>query len=104
MFPSRLVGLLDELQKMKLVERRESPVDRRTHALYLTKAGRDMLSKVGEVSQQVQDEICVGLNVKERALLEELLTRIVEQQQITPAVHPGYRQMGGPCGDETPRK
>jgi DNA-binding MarR family transcriptional regulator len=95
MFPSRLVGLLDELQKMKLVVRRESSNDRRTYALYLTKAGRTMLSKVVEVSQQVQKEVCAALNAKERAFLAELLTRIVEQQKITPAVHPGYRQMGG---------
>ena len=98
MFPSRLVGLLDELQKMKLVERRESSNDRRTYALYLTKAGRKMLSKVLEVSQEVQKEMCAALNAKERALLAELMTRIVEQQQITPAVHPGYRQVGGTCG------
>ena len=31
---------------------------------------------------------------KERKLLAELLTRIVAQQNITPAVHPGYRQLG----------
>src|SRR5258705_5920543 len=73
MFPSRLVSLLDELQKMKLVERRESPNDRRTYALYLTKAGRDMLSRVGEASRLVQDDLCAALNAKERALLRELL-------------------------------
>jgi len=104
MFPSRLVGLLDELQKMKLVERRESPNDRRTYALHLTKAGRDTLSKLEEVSEQVQDDLCAALNAKERALLSELLTRIVKQQQITPAVHPGYRQTGGTCGNESSEK
>src|SRR5689334_20065878 len=50
MFPSRLVGVLDELQKLKLVERRASPSDRRTYALHLTKAGREMLSEVGKVA------------------------------------------------------
>src|ERR1043165_9669389 len=61
-FPSRLVGLLDELQKMKLVERRESPNDRRTYALHLTKTGRDTLSKLEEVSEHVQDDLCAALN------------------------------------------
>jgi len=101
MFPSRLVGLLDELQKMKLVERRESPADRRTYALHLTKAGRDMLSEIGTVAQQVEKDICSTLNEKEQALIRELLTRIVTQQKITPAVHPGYRQMSGTCGNES---
>src|SRR5882757_2958719 len=68
MFPSRLVGLLDELQKMKLIERRESPADRRTYALHLTKTGRDMLSEIGTVAQRVEKDICSTLNEKEQAL------------------------------------
>jgi len=93
MFPSRLVGLLDELEKMKLIERRESPSDRRTYALHLTKTGRDMLSEIGKLARQHQDDLCAALNEKERMLLAELLSRIVSQQKITPAVHPGYRQL-----------
>lgn len=100
MFPSRLVGLLDELQKMKLIERRESPNDRRTYALHLTKAGRDMLFEIGHVAEQVEDDLCSALNQRERAALAELLNRIVAQQKITPVVHPGYRQMSGTCGNE----
>ena len=94
MFPSRLVGLLDELEKLKLIERRKSPSDRRTHALYLTKGGRDALAEIGKIARQHQDDLCAALNEKERKLLAELLARIVSQQQITPAVHPGYRQLG----------
>ena len=94
MFPSRLVGLLDELEKLKLIERRASPSDRRTYALYLTKIGRDALSNIGKIAHEFQDDLCAALNEKERNFLAELLTRIVSQQQITPGVHPGYRQMG----------
>jgi DNA-binding MarR family transcriptional regulator len=94
MFPSRLVGLLDELGKSKLIERRENPSDRRTYALHLTKTGRDALAAIGKVARQHQDDLCAALSEKERKLLAELLTRIVAQQKITPAVHPGYRQMG----------
>ena len=95
MFPSRLVGLLDELQKLKLIERRESPSDRRTYALHLTKTGRDALIEIGKLARQHQDDLCAALSKKEQKVLGELLARIVSQQQITPAVHPGYRQMGG---------
>ena len=94
MFPSRLVGLLDELEKLKLIERRESPSDRRTHALYLAKAGRDALAEIGKIARQHQDDLCAALNEKEQKVQAELLSRIVSQQQITPAVHPGYRQLG----------
>jgi DNA-binding MarR family transcriptional regulator len=94
-FPSRLVGLLDELQALKLIERRADPSDRRTYALYLTKAGHDMLSEIARLARQHQDDLCAALSEKERGVLAEMLTRIVAQQQITPAVHPGYRQLGG---------
>src|SRR6266850_2300763 len=82
MFPSRLVGLLDELEKLKMIERRKSPSDRRTCALHLTKTGRDALSQIGKVARQHQDDLCAALNGKEQKLLAELLTRIVSQQKI----------------------
>src|SRR5882757_9731844 len=61
MFPSRLVGLLDDLEKAKLIERRESPSDRRTHALHLTRTGRRALSAIGKLTRQLQDDLCAGL-------------------------------------------
>src|SRR4051812_22720306 len=45
-FPSRLVGLLDELERLGLVERRDSPSDRRSYALHLTAAGGEALGKI----------------------------------------------------------
>jgi DNA-binding MarR family transcriptional regulator len=99
-FPSRLVALLDDLEELKLIERRESPSDRRTYALHLTNAGRAALAEIGNVALQLQKDICAALTEEEQTLLAELLTRIVSQQQITPAVHPGYRQMGRTCGNE----
>ena len=99
-FPSRLVALLDDLSKQKLIERRATPADRRTYSLHLTKAGRDMWAKMGELAERMQEEVCGALTAKERETLAELLTRIVTQQQITPGVHPGFRKLGGGCGEE----
>lgn len=101
-FPSRLVALLDDLAKLKFIERRATPTDRRTYALHLTEAGHAMWIKIGELAEQMQNDVCASLSAKERATLAELLTRIVAQQQITPGVHPGYRRLGngGGCGDE----
>src|SRR5258708_1527306 len=41
--PTRMVFLVDELEKQGLVERRRNPADRRSPALYLTDHGRETL-------------------------------------------------------------
>jgi DNA-binding MarR family transcriptional regulator len=94
MFASRLVAFLDGLESRKLVERRDSPTDRRTYALHLTEAGREALNKIGLVSGEHQDAICADLDAGERAQLAGLLRRIAEEQGLTPGVHPGYRKSG----------
>ena len=99
-FPSRLVGLLDDLGRLKLIERREIPSNRRSHALHLTKAGRDTWAKIGKLAVQMQEDLCAALNEGEREALADLLKRVAAQQQITPGIHPGYRRMGGMCGEE----
>jgi DNA-binding MarR family transcriptional regulator len=94
MFPSRLVALLDALEKRKLVERRDSPSDRRSYRLRLTRAGRTALTAIGRVTHQLEDGLLAGLTEKQKKDLFEALTRIVAQQRITPGVHPAYRQIG----------
>jgi DNA-binding MarR family transcriptional regulator len=94
-FPSRLVGILDELERQGLVERRDSPTDRRSYALYLTEAGRDSLQRIARVAEEQQAALCAALDEDERAQLAGLLTRIVAEQGLTPGVHPGYRKLGG---------
>jgi DNA-binding MarR family transcriptional regulator len=94
-FPSRLVGLLDELEERKLVERRNSPSDRRSYALYVTRAGRAALKEIETLARANQESLCAALNAAERAQLASLLQRIADQQQLTPGIHPGYKRMGG---------
>jgi DNA-binding MarR family transcriptional regulator len=103
-FPSKIVGLLDELAKMKLTERRESPSDRRTYALHLTKAGHDTWNKIAKMTVVIEDDLCTALDKDEGKLLANLLARIAAQQKITPGVHPGYRRMGAGCGEELREK
>jgi len=94
-FPSRLVQVLDELEQRGLVERRDNPADRRSYALYLTKAGRESLEQIGRIAREHQDALCAALSESERSLLTQFLTRIATQQQLTPGVHPGFRRLGG---------
>ena len=79
-----------------LVERRDSPTDRRSYALYLTGAGRDALEQIGRIAQEHQDALCAALDESERVQLADLLRRIADEQKLTPGVHPGYRKLGGP--------
>ena len=95
MFPSRLVAVLDELEERGLVERRDSPTDRRSYALYLTGAGRDALEQIGRVGREHQDALCAALDESERAQLASFLARIAAEQGLTPGVHPGFRKLGG---------
>jgi DNA-binding MarR family transcriptional regulator len=95
MFPSRLVSVLDELERRGLVERRDSPADRRSYALHLTAAGRESLARIGRIGREHQDALCAALDQSERANLTEYLTRIAVQQGLTPGIHPGYRTLGG---------
>jgi DNA-binding MarR family transcriptional regulator len=93
-FPSRLVGLLDELERLGLVERRDSPADRRSYALYLTGAGRSSLEQLQGIAREHQEALCAALDAGERTQLAELLARIAAEQGLTPGVHPGYRRLG----------
>ena len=52
-FPSRLVALIDELEGRGLVERRDSPTDRRSYALHLTGAGRKTLGEIGRIAARI---------------------------------------------------
>jgi DNA-binding MarR family transcriptional regulator len=93
--PSRLVSLVDDLETRGLAERRESPDDRRTHALALTEEGKKALAEAFRIAAKHQDELCAALDAKEREQLATLLEKIAEQQGLTPGVHPGFSRMRG---------
>ncbi len=94
-FPSRLVVLLDELEQRGLIERRDNPADRRSYALQLTKAGLESWVQIARIRREHHNTLCAALDESEQALLTGLLTRIAEEQQLTPGIHPGYRRLGG---------
>ncbi len=100
MFPSRLVLVLDEMERTGLIERRASATDRRLYALHLTARGTKKLQAVGLVIRQHQDALCAALNGSERETLADLLSRIAEEQQLRPGIHPGYRRLGGRAAHE----
>jgi DNA-binding MarR family transcriptional regulator len=87
--PTQMVFLVDELEGRGFVERRRNPADRRSYALYLTSAGRDMLSRVQEAGRIHQARLGASLSETEQEQLTELLRRIAVDQDITGQGLPG---------------
>jgi DNA-binding MarR family transcriptional regulator len=94
LLPSRVVAYVDELEDRGYVERRRNPDDRRLHALYLTAAGKKVMTKIGELGRQHERLMTAGLDVEQRDTLRQLLTVVAEGQGLTPHVHPGFRNLG----------
>ncbi|HEY1901079.1 MAG TPA: MarR family transcriptional regulator [Terracidiphilus sp.] len=102
--PSRLVAILDNLEKRGLVERRPNPGDRRLYSLHLTQAGGEILEKIGGVARKHQDALLSSISWEERNTLAALLLRIADQQGLVRGVHPGYQRLGRPKRAEASRE
>jgi DNA-binding MarR family transcriptional regulator len=70
---TNIVGLLNELEADKLIERRRSPEDRRRHLVELTEAGADQLAKAECALAEVEQEILGALDATQRETLYNLL-------------------------------
>lgn len=92
--PSRLVAILDNLEKQTVVERRQNPEDRRLYSLYLTKNGEEVLEKIGKVAREHQEALLSALSQEEHDELAALLLKVADQQGLVRGVHPGYQRMG----------
>ena len=95
--PTRMVFLVDELERRGLVDRRRNAADRRSYALYLTAQGRDKLRQVRASGNRHQDEIGASLTRDERVQLASLLRRLAAEQDGTRVV---LRHHDLPDGDQ----
>src|SRR5580658_7265548 len=64
--PSRRVAILDNLERRGVVERRANPDDRRLYSIHLTKAGGEILEKIGRVAREHEDGLLSALSGGER--------------------------------------
>ena len=75
---SPMVGLVDDLERLGLAERRRSEEDRRVQAIHLTARGRDVLRRVLEIGE-VENERTFGvLDDEQREQLHDLLLQVAE--------------------------
>jgi MarR family transcriptional regulator, lower aerobic nicotinate degradation pathway regulator len=75
---SPMVGVLDDLERLGLAERRRSDQDRRVQAIHLTRKGRDVLERVLEIAEDENARTFEPLDEAERAQLHDLLLRVAE--------------------------
>jgi MarR family transcriptional regulator, lower aerobic nicotinate degradation pathway regulator len=74
--PSRLVALLDSLEERALIVRQRDPQDRRRHVVSITAAGKRQLSRLREMTRQLEDEFLAPLDEESRKTLHELLLQL----------------------------
>lgn len=73
---STMVAVIDALESRSVVERRPSPVDRRSYALMLSMAGRELLAQLKPMVRDHERRIGSRLNDVERSTLILLLEKI----------------------------
>ncbi|MFF4029313.1 MarR family winged helix-turn-helix transcriptional regulator [Streptomyces sviceus] len=77
--PSAIVGLVDDLEKLGMTERRPSPDDRRSKIVVLTDKGRAFLRGTDEAGRRVTNDLLGPLDPAERETLQALLLRVADQ-------------------------
>jgi DNA-binding MarR family transcriptional regulator len=86
--PSRMVGLVDDLEARGLVERRLNAEDRRARAIHLTQAGRDLLGEAFARIAANERWISTPFSPQERQQLLALLARLAEHFALPATTHP----------------
>ena len=80
--PSGLVGAIEQLEQMGLVERRRDEADRRRYVLGLTAEGTATLGRGRRVVSESARELLGALDDAEVDTLVDLLSRVVDDQRI----------------------
>ncbi|MDM4763646.1 MarR family transcriptional regulator [Galbitalea sp. SE-J8] len=100
---SRVVALIDGLERKGLATRTRSTADRRAQQLGLTAAGRAMLAELRSAAEAQEAVIAGSLGEQERADLYALLSTLSGRLGLDADVHPGHgRSADEPTGATRP--
>lgn len=72
-----LVGIIDELEKRKLVRRQRSPTDRRRNIIMLENEGSDTMGRIFAAVSGIEDPIKDELSPEEMELFLSYIDRVV---------------------------
>jgi DNA-binding MarR family transcriptional regulator len=75
--PSRLVALLDSLEKRGLVIRQRDPHDRRRHVISITPDGKHIHAQLRQLTREVEAEFFAPLDPESRKLFHALLMQLI---------------------------
>jgi DNA-binding MarR family transcriptional regulator len=75
---SPMVGLIDDLERLGLAERRRGRSDRRVQDIHLTAKGARALQRVTQLADEGNERTFGALDDDERTVLHDLLLRVAE--------------------------
>jgi DNA-binding MarR family transcriptional regulator len=75
--PNVLVGLIDDLERLGLAERKRNPSDRRRHMLMITGAGTGALRSARKLLDDTEAAFLRVLEPGEKAALHDMLARLL---------------------------
>ena len=75
--PSRLVALLDSLEKRGLVIRQRDPLDRRRHVISITPDGKRIHAQLRKLTREVEAQFFAPLDPENRKLFHTLLMQLI---------------------------
>ncbi|RMI28713.1 MarR family winged helix-turn-helix transcriptional regulator [Nocardia stercoris] len=93
-----MVGVIDDLERAGLVERRRHPADRRAYALYPLPPATPLLAAAERVMQSLEDELLAPLDAAERDLFRDALRRISNASGVPATLLPGLADGSGAPG------
>ncbi len=79
---TNLVAIIDALEQRGLARREPAPNDRRSHALFLTKAGEHLLSEAMALQAEHEARVLARLKPREREQLLGLLHRMLGEGDV----------------------
>jgi MarR family transcriptional regulator for hemolysin len=71
-----LVRILDELERLGLIERRDGDADRRTKTVHLTDKAEPIIGEIGSRADRLRTEILDGISDKDITVFRKVLARI----------------------------